>query len=546
MRKFAAAVLAVPVLAVIYVPVLLRRSIAARIGIMVIVGTLIGVSALGLVTPARTAADVPRDPIVPLSNAAFGTPIQTDAALNRPVTIAFSAAMNPTSVAGLVRIEPATDVSLSWDAAGTNLTVAPKVRWAPSTYHTISVLPGALAQNGRPTAVPARVAFLTRNVTNGSIAATALSGSVATAATVLRLAFDHRVDLDKVRAGLHLEPTVAGDLTTAADASTGTSAFTFTPAAPLVPGTSYKVSLVGVVDAEGASIAAIEPLTIATAAPPRILRSRPADGATGVDQAAILSVRFSESMDRNSTKAAFTVTSAGKPVDGRVSFAEKDTVIIFRPTGLLAYGAQLEMRVGPAATSSHGVPLAGVSVIKIGVKAKPQPAAARVVPKPKPKPPSGGGAVGGGSWGAAETYYLGLMNCTRTGGWVTSSGKCSSPGGRAVAPLWIDAGISSKVSRPYAKLLASRGICSHFIDGNPGNRLSRAGYTSYIWAENLACQSFGVMTVMLNAQIFFQNEKSTNGGHYVNMMNAKYDRCGIGVWVVSGRVRLVIDFYHPL
>jgi len=28
-------------------------------------------------------------------------------------------------------------------------------------------------------------------------------------------------------------------------------------------------------------------------------------------------------------------------------------------------------------------------------------------------------------------------------------------------------------------------------------------------------------------------------------MNAKYDRVGIGVWVSHGRVRLVIDFYHP-
>jgi hypothetical protein len=28
-------------------------------------------------------------------------------------------------------------------------------------------------------------------------------------------------------------------------------------------------------------------------------------------------------------------------------------------------------------------------------------------------------------------------------------------------------------------------------------------------------------------------------------MNAKYDRVGIGVWVSSGRVRLVVDFYHP-
>jgi hypothetical protein len=28
-------------------------------------------------------------------------------------------------------------------------------------------------------------------------------------------------------------------------------------------------------------------------------------------------------------------------------------------------------------------------------------------------------------------------------------------------------------------------------------------------------------------------------------MNSAYDRAGIGVWVSGGRVRLVVDFYHP-
>ena len=137
------------------------------------------------------------------------------------------------------------------------------------------------------------------------------------------------------------------------------------------------------------------------------------------------------------------------------------------------------------------------------------------------------------------------MNCTRTGGWVTSTGKCSSPGGRNVAPLKLDKGISSKVSRPYAKKLAIGADCSHFIGGNPGDRLRRAGYTSYRWAENLGCRSGNPYAAVLGSHLFFQAEKSTNGGHYVNLMNAKYDRVGIGVWVSGGRVRLVIDFYHP-
>jgi len=137
------------------------------------------------------------------------------------------------------------------------------------------------------------------------------------------------------------------------------------------------------------------------------------------------------------------------------------------------------------------------------------------------------------------------MNCTRTGGWVTSGGACSSPGGRGVAPLWIDSRISSRVTRPYARLLATRGACSHFIGGNPGNRLARAGFLSYRWAENIGCRSGNPSSAVLGSHLFFQSERPYSGGHYVNLMNAGYDRVGVGVWVSGGQVRLVVDFYHP-
>ena len=146
-----------------------------------------------------------------------------------------------------------------------------------------------------------------------------------------------------------------------------------------------------------------------------------------------------------------------------------------------------------------------------------------------------------------EAYYLKLMNCTRTGGLVTSSGACSSPGGRNVAPLKLDAGISATVARPYARLLATGNLCSHFVGGNPGDRLRRAGYAASAWAENLGCRSGDPYGAVLASHLFFQSERSWSppGGHYTNLMSTKFDRVGIGVWVSSGRVRLVVDFYHP-
>ena len=84
-----------------------------------------------------------------------------------------------------------------------------------------------------------------------------------------------------------------------------------------------------------------------------------------------------------------------------------------------------------------------------------------------------------------------------------------------------------------------------YIEGSAKDRLAAAGYTSYHWAENLGCRSGDPNAAVLGSHLFFQAEKSTNGGHYVNMVNANYDRVGVGVWVASNRVRLVVDFYRP-
>ena len=55
-------------------------------------------------------------------------------------------------------------------------------------------------------------------------------------------------------------------------------------------------------------------------------------------------------------------------------------------------------------------------------------------------------------WYSTEQFYLGLVNCTRTGGWVLSDGTCRGYGsGRYsayVKPLRISSSISDRVSRP--------------------------------------------------------------------------------------------------
>jgi uncharacterized protein YkwD len=544
LRKILTAVLAVPVIAGIYASVALQRSIVARLGVALGLGAFIAFGVMSLARPATTTASRPTE-IVPLTQAAFTSVISTDVGIDAPMTITFTTAMAPDSVASSISIEPPTPVRLSWDATGTILTVAPQGHWQAGTYHTITVQPGALALTGRPLTKPARAVFLTRAPAAAVLAATAPIGKRVAPDTGFTVTFDRPVDTASLAGSIHLEPAIAGEISTGPSGD-GATVVDFQPEKPLKADTRYRLVVDGVRDADGLPIGS-SALEVRTIVAPTVVRFRPRDETDAVDRGAAISVRFTTRMDRAAAKAAFKVVADGKAVDGKVSFAESDTVLVFVPASALPYGAKVVASVGTSATSRDGVSLVKAASATFQTVEKPKP---KPKPKPAPKPVpkssgSSGGSVGAGSWAAVERYYLKLMNCTRTGGWVTSSGSCSSPGGRDAAPLKLSAGISSKVSRPYAKLLARRGLCSHFIGGNPGDRLRRAGYTSYRWAENIGCRSGNPYGAVLGSHRFFQSEKPYSGGHYVNLMNRKYDRVGIGVWVSSGRVRLVVDFYHP-
>ena len=442
----------------------------------------------------------------------------------------------------MLSVVPSRAVDVSWDAAGTRLTVAPQTAWEPGTYYTVTVREGALDATGRPLERPVRAAFLTRPAVTATVVATAVSAGEAAIATDFRIAFS--APIDESTLDLVVGPAAEGTLVPAEGSTPDAPVYDFRPDEPLQPDTAYSVSLApGVRDIDGAAIVSTS-LEIRTAAAPAVVRFRPRHGWTGVAWSQLLSVRFTEPMDHASTEAAWSATQGTTKLAGTFRWAENDTVLVFDPSTNLGYAQKVELLVSAGATSKAGVPI--VAAASITFTTAPKPAPRTSTSGSGGSSGGSGGSIGGSTWAAVETYYLGLMNCTRTGGWVTSTGSCSSPGGRSVAALWQDAGITAKVSRPYAKKLAVNGLCTHFSGGDPGDRLRAAGYPSYIWAENLGCRSGDPYAAVLGSHLFFQSEKSYNGGHYVNLMNAKYDRVGLGVWVSGGRVRLVVDFYHPL
>ena len=539
MRQAAIALLAVPVSRAASASAVMRRSTLARVSLALGLSFVLGVGVLGAGQPATAIATHP-NPIGPLSQAAFATTFSTDRDLTAPVTIAFATPMDRASVAAALNVQPAKPVDLSWDSTGMILTVSPRGHWSVATLNTVTVQAGALTSSGEPLARPARTVFMTRAPASTTITPTAQLGPRVALDTTFLVGFSRPVDLQTIQGAIRLDPPTPGTIRTITRFE-GPTRFEFVPSALLRPDVDYRLVVSGARDTDGLLLEQTA-VTVHTTTAPSVVRFRPVANSTRIARDAMLSVRFTQAMDRASTARAFSISVGGKSVAGSVHWAEDDTVLVFDPKAALPYGAKVSMDVAVGARNTEGLPLARAAHAIFHTARR------GVIPVADlggGDPITGGGAVGGGSWAAVETYYLGLMNCTRTGGWVTSSGKCSSPGGRNVAPLRLDAGISSRVSRPYAKRLAVSGACSHFIGGNPGDRLRRAGFSSYRWAENIGCRSGGARAAVLGSHLFFQSEKSYNGGHYVNLMNAAYTRVGIGVWVSGGRVRLVVDFYHP-
>ena len=222
-------------------------------------------------------------------------------------------------------------------------------------------------------------------------------------------------------------------------------------------------------------------------------------------------------------------------------------VLIDAPSG--AHAASPHPR-GDTTRTRRLVGLMVGAALLSGLAAAPSAAAATIIRTPDATSPIAPTAtVISKPWYSVERFYFGLVNCTRTGGWVLSDGTCRSYGsGRYsayVAPLTYSYGLSDKVSRPYAKVLAVKGQCSHFIGGSPGDRLKRAGYYRYTWGENIGCRDgyASAKAAVLASHLRFQAEKATGGGHWKNIKNPRFKTLGIGIWRYGTRTRLVTDFY---
>jgi uncharacterized protein YkwD len=494
-------------------------AIAATIALLVVVVS----PTPGAAVPASEPALVSADLFVPIGTA-------HDPA--SPFTVTFDRPMDRASVAAALRVEPETAYRLDWNPAATRVTLTPSARWRADTLYQVVVGTAAQSEEGGRLAAPLRSVVLTGTGGRASIAPTMATLTAVRLDSSFRIRLDRAVPVAAVRAALRTQPPLAGDLV--AEPTPGS--YRFEPFGTLRPATTYRIWLDGLADTNGVPFAAVTPTEVTTVDAPSVAAVRPKSGTRRVARNTAITVRFTQRMDLGRTERAIHVTANGKAVKGTISWSTDGTRLTFSPKKKLGYDAKVVVRVDLSARSAAGAAI--TSAAKTAFRTRPKPA------DPLVHIPTGAGGAASGSWAAVEAYYLRLMNCTRTGGWVTGSGGCSSPGGRNVAPLTLSSAISAHVSRPYARLLATRNACSHFIGGNPGDRLRAAGFRGYNWGENIGCRAArSPYASVLGTHLFYQSEKPYNGGHYRNLMNASFRRVGIGVWVSGGRVRLVIDFY---
>ncbi len=152
-------------------------------------------------------------------------------------------------------------------------------------------------------------------------------------------------------------------------------------------------------------------------------------------------------------------------------------------------------------------------------------------------------------WPEAEAFARQLIDCNRAGGWVTEDGACDlEDADRRVPrrePLRLHRKLTDEVARPHARRLARAGYLSHFLGGSIAERFARAGMERGRIGENIgyAGGREDVLAGVLRVHLLFQSEWDSGGWHWRNLMDRRFTRVGVGVWVRGDRTYLVQDFH---
>ena len=550
------------------------------------------VSGLLLGLPSTGGVSIVAPPtFTPLPPQAGAGRTQGDVPLDVGYQLKFTKPMNQASVRDAITITPNVGLKYRWDATSQTVALMPDPHWNPKTVYLVVVGTNATDQQGLGLATEMSASFQSGDLTSGTVTATQVVDTLVSPGTAFQISFTRPVKLFTVQAHLTIAlvapcppvngessvpingicPPVGGvpqvptcpavngvspspvkgicpgaipmDIVGDDPTDVASQVFTATPQSQLAAKSTFVVSFSSgsgkteATDAAGSTLQPVPSLQVTTMAAPAVLRFLPRSGSTTYDTNSPISVLFTTAMDTKSTASAFSVTDDGVAVSGTKRWSQGNTVLTLIPRASFGVGSTIVATVTTAARAVGGLHIDAAAVASFKVSARP---AARIS--------GGGGRISGSPWHGSEVYYMALMNCTRTGGWVTSRGTCSSVTHHtlpAQGGLSLNSGISNAVSRPYAKFMADKRLLSHYLcfgGCSPPARMCAKGYCGGSWGENIASPSSTSTGGMVSIEIFYQNEYWCRCEHYANIMNGHFRSAGVGVWF-SNSVRVAIDFY---
>ena len=284
----------------------------------------------------------------------------TGVLLNTTVTAVFSSVMAPATINSTTFTltgPGGTPVAGAVTYSGSTATFTPAASLAASTIYVATITTGATDPGGNPLAANFVWSFTTGLPTIVSTIPTAGATAVPVNTLVSATFSEPMNGLTFTNStftltGPGLTP-VTGVVTYAG------STATFTPTVILANSTLYTATITtGAKDNAGVSLAANFVWTFTTAAPPTVVSTVPADGASAVAVNTVVSATFSGAMDPTTiTGTTFTVTGPGlNPVAGTVTYA--GTTATFTPTTILASSTLFTATITTGAKDSTGAALA--------------------------------------------------------------------------------------------------------------------------------------------------------------------------------------------
>jgi hypothetical protein len=163
---------------------------------------------------------------------------------------------------------------------------------------------------------------------------------------------------------------------------------------------------------------------------------------------------------------------------------------------------------------------------------------------------AGGTGISANAEDDLQAFALSLINCTRRGGWVMSSGRCDKSPSRKYRstrrhPLKLSERISERVAERLAVTCARKGRCSHTMAGGYKARFRSIGVRSYV-GEALGYGWWGnARKTIISSFRRMQQEKISgawNRWHWRYIKEPDFERVGIGIAKRGDYTVIVYDF----